>query len=168
MRLCCLSEFLNGSASARIGFAHSLFAVTRYRDLAMRYSHCRLLAIHEELRCVLSQACTPLRSITTNAPQTIEQVSRSFANLLLPRFLSLRRFSSHAEPLIPSGVQPTGYVASSGFFNLSTPCSPHDLSGLFHPESVLGIHPSRLLPAAGAVRPLERRSLHEVSLTLYT
>jgi len=164
MQLCCLSEFINSNASVRIGFAHSLSAVTRYRDLALRSSRRCLLAILEELRCVLSQACTPLRSFTTNAPQTFERVSPSFASLLLPRFRSLRRFSGRAEPHISSGVQPTGYVASSGFLNLSTPCSPRDLSGLFHPESVLGIHPSRLLPAAGAVRPLERRSLHEVSL----
>jgi len=57
----------------------------------------------------------------------------------------------------PAGSLPTGYVASSGFRTLSTLCSPHDLPGLFHPGSALGV-PLRGLSPHGAVRSLERRT----------
>jgi len=59
--------------------------------------------------------------------------------------------------LPPAGSQPTGYVASPGFRTLSTPCSPRDLPGLFHPGSALGV-PLRGLSPHGAVRSLERRT----------
>jgi hypothetical protein len=49
--------------------------------------------------------------------------------------------------LVPAGSQPTGSVASSGFCTLSTLCSPHDLPGLFHPGSALGVPLRGLFPA---------------------
>jgi hypothetical protein len=47
----------------------------------------------------------------------------------------------------PAGSHPTGYVASTGFRTLSTLCSPHDLPGLFHPGSALGVPLRGLFPA---------------------
>jgi len=43
-------------------------------------------------------------------------------------------------------------VAPTGFRTLSTPCSPPDLPGLFHPGPAPGVHPSRLCSAVSAVR----------------
>jgi len=65
----------------------------------------------------------------------------------------------------PAGSQPTGYVASPGFRTLSTPCSPRDLPGLFHPGSALGV-PLRGLSPHGAVRPLGRRTPRVFDLAL--
>jgi hypothetical protein len=62
----------------------------------------------------------------------------------------------------PTNSQSAGYVAPSGFRTLSTPCSPHDLSGLFHPEPALGVHPSRPSSSRNAVRRFRRRSPPEV------
>lgn len=64
---------------------------------------------------------------------------------------------SREEPHTPGGSQPTGYVAPTGFLALSTPCSPRDLLGLFHPRCAHGVRPSRPLSSTDAVRPLERR-----------
>jgi hypothetical protein len=41
---------------------------------------------------------------------------------------------------------PTAEAALSGFLTLPALCSPRDLSGLFHPESVCGVLPSRFVP----------------------
>jgi len=76
---------------------------------------------------------------------------------LLPRFFPLQRFASHGEPHNPASPTSSGSVAPSGFLTLSTPCSPRDLPGLFHPGSAHGVHPSRPSSPTGAVRPLERR-----------
>jgi hypothetical protein len=43
-------------------------------------------------------------------------------------------------------------VAPAGFRTLSTPCSPPDLPGLFHPGPASGVHPSRLCSAVSAVQ----------------
>jgi hypothetical protein len=59
--------------------------------------------------------------------------------------------------LHPAGSQPAGYVAPSGFRTLSTPCSPRDLPGLFHPGSAPGV-PLRGLSPRDAVRPFGRRT----------
>jgi hypothetical protein len=61
--------------------------------------------------------------------------------------------------LLPGIPIPPDSRTPSGFLTLSTSCSPDDLSGLFHPESVPGILPSRFLSFRVAVRPLERRPL---------
>ena len=82
----------------------------------------------------------------------------------LPRFLPLQRFPSHEELLTSDGIQTTGYVAPPGFHTLSTPCSPHDLPGLFHPGTAHGVNPSRSYSLPGAVRSFERRFPLEVSL----
>jgi hypothetical protein len=91
---------------------------------------------------------------------TAERYCLALANqpLPLPRFLSPTASLSHAEPHTPGISQFTSCVAPSGFLTLSTPCSPRDLPGLFHPGSAPGVHPSRPSSSYGAVRPLERRA----------
>jgi len=59
----------------------------------------------------------------------------------------------------------TNSLASSGFRNPSTPCSPRSLLGLFHPSPALGVSPSRLFSLPRAVRPLERRDLRRVAFS---
>jgi hypothetical protein len=49
-----------------------------------------------------------------------------------------------------------------GFLTSSTPCSPHDLPGLFHPGPAHGVFPSRPFSPRNAVRSLERRDPHAV------
>jgi hypothetical protein len=78
---------------------------------------------------------------------------RSFRGLV-----PLQRFPSRAEPHRSDGSRPTGYVASSGFRTLSTPCSPRDLPGLFHPGPALGVRSSRPCSARAAVRHPWRRA----------
>ena len=58
------------------------------------------------------------------------------------------------------------FVASSGFYVLSTPCSPCYLLGLFHPSSVLGVNPSRPYPPNVVVRFLKRRNLLGVKISV--
>lgn len=122
-----------------------------------------------------------LRSSRRRPPSSISQAGTSSRRLWLPyrvspahhrkgrvatRWLtplapsevsSPSAFASRKEPHSPGGSQPAGYVASSGFLALSTPCSPCDLLGLFHPRCALGVRSSRLSSPTGAVRPLERR-----------
>jgi hypothetical protein len=64
--------------------------------------------------------------------------------------------------LTPVSFHLTGYVAPLGFRTPSTPCSPHDLLGLFHPSPAHGVFPSRLSSPRNAVRPLERRDPHAI------
>jgi hypothetical protein len=59
----------------------------------------------------------------------------------------------------------TGYVAPLGFRTPSTPCSPHDLPGLFHPGPAHGVVPSRPCSLRNAVRPFERRDPHAIGPT---
>jgi hypothetical protein len=66
------------------------------------------------------------------------------------------------------GPIPSSYVASLGFLTLSMLCSPRSLPSLFHLGSAFGVFPSRLFSSVGAVRSLERRSLLEVYMPLYT
>lgn len=127
----------------------------------MRSSRRRLRTNRYGSCCALSQASTPLQSLTTRRRESPCEPSSPTASLL-PRFPPLRRFSNIAEPPNSSGSLSTGYVASSGFRNLSTLCSPRCLPGLFHPESTLGVLPSRPSPSADAVRSLKRRTPHEV------
>jgi hypothetical protein len=73
-------------------------------------------------------------------------------------FEPLQRFCSHGERPI-SFVRARSHplaarVASSGFRTLSTPCSPRDLSGLFHPDPARGVLPSEALLCAAPYGPL--------------
>jgi hypothetical protein len=103
----------------------------------------------------------PLQSVTNTTPRALSSRQRKRQTVaftsLLPRFRPLQRFASHGEHHNPEETHLLGYVAPSGFLTLSTPCSPHDLPGLFHPGSAHGVHPSRPCSPAGAIRPLERR-----------
>jgi hypothetical protein len=92
-----------------------------------------------------------------------EPACRSSAVPLAPsEVCSPLAFPRRAEPHTPGASQHAGYVAPSGFLTLSTPCSPHDLPGLFHPGSTRGVRPSRPSSPNDAVRPLERRVPHGV------
>jgi hypothetical protein len=75
------------------------------------------------------------------------------SEVLSPTASCQSRGATYTRP----GPTPAGYVAPSGFRTLSTPCSPRDLPGLFHPGSAHGV-PLRGLSLHGAVRPLERRT----------
>jgi hypothetical protein len=44
--------------------------------------------------------------------------------------------------------------ASSGFLNLSTPCSPHRTPGLFHPGGTHGVFTSQRVSPTGRRTPL--------------
>jgi hypothetical protein len=87
-------------------------------------------------------------------------------------FSSRGFFPSSVLPVVGSHITPvsshlTGYVAPSGFLTLSTPCSPHDLPGLFHPGSAHGVSPFGalfLLPVPYALS--SAASLLELTSTL--
>jgi hypothetical protein len=106
---------------------------------------------------ILSQALAPLQSVTSTSPQML--LPRVGYPALAPsEVFSPLAFLRREEPHTPAGSRPSGYVASPGFPTLSTPCSPRDLPGLFHPRSAFGVHPSRPSSSRDAVRPLERRA----------
>jgi hypothetical protein len=99
----------------------------------------------------------PLQSFTSTSPQSAV-ASRRQSALAPSEVSSPTAFFNHEEPHTPAGSQPDGYVAPPGSLTLSTPCSPRDLLGLFHPRSALGVNPSRPSSSHGAVRPLRRRA----------
>jgi hypothetical protein len=99
----------------------------------------------------------PLQSFTSTSPQRAD-ASRWHPTFAPSEVSSPSAFLNREEPHIPAGSQTDGYVAPSGILTLSTPCSPRDLLGLFHPRSALGVLPSRLSSFHGAVRPLGRRA----------
>jgi hypothetical protein len=106
---------------------------------------------------ILSQALAPLQSFTSTSPQNA--VASRKQSALAPSEVSSPSASfRREEPHSPARSQPSGYVAPSGFLTLSTPCSPRDLLGLFHPRSALGVNPSRPSSSHDAVRPLRRRA----------
>jgi len=106
---------------------------------------------------ILSQALAPLQSFTSTSPQSAV-ASRRHPALAPSEVSSPLAFLHREEPHTPAGSRPSGYVAPPGFPTLSTPCSPRDLLGLFHPRSAFGVHPSRPSSSRDAVRPLERRA----------
>jgi hypothetical protein len=122
----------------------------------LRYSRRRPFGINP-IPNILSQALAPLQSFTSTSPQN------AVATRWLPAFApsevsSPSAFLHREEPHTPAVSHDSGYVASSGFPTLSTPCSLRDLPGLFHPGSALGVHPTRPCSFRGAVRPFERRA----------
>jgi len=107
---------------------------------------------------ILSQASAPLQSITdahrstpVHEPRLAFQQHCTFRGLFPFDVFPVTRSSCPASPTS------TGPVPPSGFLTLSTSCSPHDLSDLFHSESAPGVRPSRLYSFRVAVRPFERR-----------
>lgn len=113
---------------------------------------------------MLGKSSHSLELLFRVSPTHAVEKSKSFY-LLLSRFFPLQRFDGHKEPLIM--LSPTlTFVASSGFYTLSTPYSPCYLLGLFHPSSVLGVNPSRPYPPNVVVRFLKRRNLHGVEISV--
>jgi hypothetical protein len=104
---------------------------------------------------ILSQASAPVQSFTS----TSRQVVRIFGpQPQVQSTCSFRGFVpysvyNHKEPLISGSFHTAGYVASSEFLTLSTPCSPHGLLGLFHPSPAHGVHPSRFYSLPAVVHP---------------
>jgi hypothetical protein len=116
------------------------------------------------LREILSQALTPLQSVTNAPPWAAGSPARADETTAHP-FRGLFPFS--VFPIARSHIAPmrfhlTGYVAPLGFRTPSTLCSPHDLSGLFHPDPAHGVLPSRLFSPRNAVRSLKRRNPHAI------
>jgi hypothetical protein len=117
-------------------------------------------------RYILSRTQTLLQSFTVFSTAS-SHWSVPSSSLHLPRFRSLQRFSSLRERPTSESFHTSSYAAFLGFLNLSTPSSRANLSSLFHPDPVLGILPSRILPSHSTVRSLERRILHDVTHTGY-
>ena len=95
--------------------------------------------------------CYPYCTVDTQSPATCRQQAddRPQASPSTPSEVSSPSASlNRSEPHTPSRIQPAGYVASSGFRTLSTPCSPCDLADLFHSASALGVSLRGLDPRA--------------------
>jgi len=164
MRFVCLSESCRRRHYPPIGLARPLYVVDHSpRQLkpsgvtsTLRYSHRRPSSL-------ITQAETSSRRLwllyrVSPVHHRKGHVATRWLTPLAPSEVSSpTAFVSHEEPHTSGGSQPTGYVASTGFLALSTPCSPRDLLGLFHPRCALGVRSSRLSSTADAVRPLGRR-----------
>jgi len=105
-------------------------------------------------RLILPQASAPFQSFTRTSPRTVRDTPLEASRLSVPSEVSSPLTSlSREEPHIPGVSQHAGYVAPSGFLTLSTPCSPHDLPGLFHPGSACGVLPFEALILARCRTP---------------
>jgi hypothetical protein len=136
---------------APVGLTRGLRVVSRTRcrniqALRLRGDHTAAHPDARERRKVPSQGWALLHSITDSTPH-----GRAHRDATRPcsvrgsfPFSVLLAVRSH---LAPAGSQPTGSVAPPGFRTLSTLCSPHDLPGLFHPGSALGVPLRGLFPA---------------------
>jgi len=152
VELAHLSGFLASCSDvAPIGLTRDLHAVsrTRYRSTQAR----RLRGVHtaahpdtRKCRKFPSQVWALLHSFTDFTPHGQDSTE------MLTQPCSVRgSFPCSVLPIArshlpPAGSHPTGYVASPGFRTLSTPCSPRDLPGLFHPGSALGVPLRGLFP----------------------
>jgi hypothetical protein len=139
------------------GLAQSLYAVTRYRDLALRF----LLPspanewIHSYMP-PFSGLDSPTK-FDQHAPQA--SMPPAPAKVWCPSTFCLYKGAT-----LTQWHPATGYAAFSGFLNLSTLCSPLYLPGLFHPGSVFGVFPSGYYSLGGAVHAFTCRSPHKVEL----
>jgi hypothetical protein len=78
------------------------------------------------------QCATAFDPIPRLSPQT--RIVRPFQG-----FVPFSVFTAARSHIAPVSFHFTGYVASLGFRNLSTPCSSRNLPGLFHPGPTLGV-----------------------------
>jgi hypothetical protein len=110
---------------------------------------------------ILSQASAPVQSITRTSVQIVRIFGPQPQVQSICSFRGLVPYSvcNHEERLISDRSHPAGYVASSEFLTLSTPCSPHGLLGLFHPSPAHGVCPSRFCSLPAVVLPLGSHTL---------
>jgi hypothetical protein len=107
---------------------------------------------------------TPLQSVTNAPPWATGSPARADESTAHPfrGSFPFSVFPTARSHIIPMSFHLTGHVAPLGFRTPSTPCSPHDLSGLFHPDPAHGVLPSRLYSPRNAVRSLERHNPHAI------
>jgi hypothetical protein len=153
------------NAVAPIGLVRSLFvlgaSIRGSICWTLRFLRCRCRQYLNDIGSALSQTSASLQSFT-DAYRTVHfRFRRTFSFSALHFFRGLVPcdvFPAAGSNLHPTTSQAIGYVTPSGFRTLSTPCSPHNLPGLFLPGSVSGVNPPRFYSLDRAVRPLSRRS----------
>jgi hypothetical protein len=164
-------SFYDDGALAPVGLTCSLFAVflvswrrsTRNRpgsEVSTPSSSSQRLTLRE----ILSQALAPLQSFTNTPPWETHLMVLAIERLTHPfrGFFPFSVLPAARSYLPPVSFHLTGYVAPLGFLTPSTPCSPHDLPGLFHPGPAPGFFPSRLCSPRNAVHPFGCHDPHAV------